>query len=73
MIEYAQKSNELIEKELVEKLRWIIRFKEVKHNQDRLVNLMNDFYLCYQDELDVSEWHRDFYERVLAQLETVAV
>ena len=50
------------------------RFEEVKHNPDRLVNLQNDYYLSYKLEIDLGiPQYRGFYEKVVNQLETVAV
>lgn len=56
----------------ITRYHWEQRYEEVKHNPTRLQNLMNDFYACYPVEINVYPWHKNFHEKVVNRLETVA-
>lgn len=56
----------------ITRYHWEQRYNEVKHNQARLINLQNDFFACYPEEIHIFPWHKDFYAKVSDRIETVA-
>lgn len=55
------------------KINWNMRYEEVKDNPDRLLHLMNDFFLAHKFELDHEGyyWFQNFYERLHKRYEEV--
>lgn len=52
------------------KIKWSMRYHEVKDNRDRLLHLMNDFFLSHKDEIEIGfPWYKNFYEMVMKRYE----
>ena len=52
------------------KIKWNMRYHEVKDDRDRLLYLMNDFFLAHKIEIEIGlPWYRNFYEKVMNRYE----